>query len=129
MWSAVYPLTPCFSTIEWLILQRFRRSYWRCWSLTLTLILTLTKPWFYVRELTLILFEQGRKEVTLDRRVLILGSILCERANHSCKGANISLLILCKGGLRRLALVLTLFKKASSRSQRTNPSSKPMQGK
>ena len=55
--------------------------------------------------------------------------ILCERANHSSKEANISLLILSKGGLRELALVLTPFKGASPRSERTNPSSKPMQGR
>ena len=82
-----------------------------------------------MRELTLILFEGGRKEQTLYRRMLILGSILCNIANHSCKGANIALLILCKGALRELALVLTLFKGASPRSERTNPSSKPMQGR
>ena len=39
----------------------------------------------------------------------------------------IGLLILCKGGLRELALVLTLFKEASIRSERFNPSSKPLQ--
>ena len=39
----------------------------------------------------------------------------------------LDLLILCKGGLRELALVLTLFKEASPRSERTNPSSKPLQ--
>ena len=49
------------------------------------------------------------------------------RANHSSKGAKIGLLILCKGGLRELALVLTLFKGASPRSERTNPNSNPMQ--
>ena len=80
-----------------------------------------------MRELALILFEGGRKELTLDRRLLILGSILCEIANHSSKGANMDLLILCKEGLRELALVLTLFKGASPRSERTNSSSKPMQ--
>ena len=80
-----------------------------------------------MRELILILFEGGRKELTLDWRVLILGSILCERANHSCKRANIGILILCKGGLRELALVLTLFKGASPKSERTILSSKPMQ--
>ena len=80
-----------------------------------------------MKELTLILFEGVRKELTVDRRVLILGSILCEIANHSSKEANIGLLILCKGGLRELDLVLTLFKGASPRSERTHPSSKPMQ--
>ena len=65
-----------------------------------------------MRELTLILFEGGRKKLTLDhRRVLILGYILCEIANHSFKGANIGLLILYKGGLRELILVLSLCKK------------------
>ena len=45
-----------------------------------SLILTLTEPWLYVRELSLdllifvreltsIIFEEGRKKLTLDRRV------------------------------------------------------------
>ena len=63
-----------------------------------------------MREPTLILFGGGWRELTLGLRVLTL-----------------DLLILCKGGLRELALVLTLFKEASPRSERTNPSSKPLQ--
>ena len=82
-----------------------------------------------MKEQTLILFEGGRKKLTLDLKMLILVFILCVRANHSSKGANIGLLILCQGSLRELALVLTLFKGASSRSERTNPNSKPMQGR
>ena len=53
--------------------------------------------------------------------MLTLGSSLCERANHSYKGANIGLLILCKVGLRELALDLIIFKGASPGFERTNP--------
>ena len=34
--------------------------------------------------------------------------------------------MLCKGGLREIALVLRLYKEASPKSERTNPSSTPM---
>ena len=64
----------------------------------------------FVREPTLILFEGGWRELSLSLRVLTL-----------------DLLILCKGGLKELALVLTLFKEAIPRSERTDPSSKPLQ--
>ena len=53
--------------------------------------------------------------------MLTLGSSLCERANHSYKGANIGLLILCKVGLRELALDLIIFKGASPGFERNNP--------
>ena len=72
---------------------------------------------------TLILFEGGGKELTLGLRAFTLGlkaPILCERATHSFKRANLGLraLILCKGGLRELALVLILSKEAIPRSEK-----------
>ena len=53
--------------------------------------------------------------------MLILGSILHQKASHSYKETHIGLLILCKGGLRELTLVITLYKGASPRSEKTNP--------
>ena len=53
--------------------------------------------------------------------MLILGSILHQKANHSYKETDMGLLILCKGGLRELTLVIILFKGVSPRSEKTNP--------